>query len=269
MRGLRRVLRHLRQPAGRRGGARGDRRRRRRHPGGDRRADRRRALRAVVGQGPAHRRRFPGAGGTLQGVDRPPRAVGSRQPFGGQQAARPVQHHPEVDRSGGQEGTGRAAGRRGRLRGAGRGTGAALHGQPRQRPGERRRPGRLRFQPDLLRDRQRLDHQLPVRADREVRHHHTALRAAAARDGRERRPLSGRRADGSVDRRGARPDVAGRLRGAHQGRAGRPQPGLHLARLGGRRRARRARPRRTGRPRRGRCRADRRRAGAGPGDGAP
>ena len=32
--------------------------------------------------------------------------------------------------------------------------------------------GRQRLQPDLLHHRQRLDHQLPVRADAEVRHHH-------------------------------------------------------------------------------------------------
>ncbi len=47
--------------------------------------------------------------------------------------------------------------------------------------------GGVRLQPGLLHHRQRLDHQLPVRADAEVRHHHRALRAALPRDGRRRR----------------------------------------------------------------------------------
>ena len=88
----------------------------------------------------------------------------------------------------------------------------------------RRRPGRRRLQPDHVHDRQRLDHQLPVRADHQDRHHHEALRPAAPRDGRRRRPLPHRHADGPARGRGLRADRRRRLRHADRGeRAGHSQ----------------------------------------------
>ena len=231
VRRLRRLLRHLGQPAGGAGGAGADPPRRRGQSRGNGRADRRRAVRPAERARPRNRGAFPAHGRALQGARRLARVHRGGESLRRKQVPRSLQHRAQVDRGGAKTGPGRASRPRHRLRRADARAGVLLHGQPRQRPGEHRRSGRGRKQHDLLRHRQRLDHQLSVRADDQDRHHLAALPAAGGGHGRRRRCLPGRHPDGRARRRTLRAHPGGRLRAAVARGTGRTLAGLHMAQL--------------------------------------
>ena len=226
-----RLLGHLGQPAGLMGRARIGARRRRRQSGRNRRADRRRALRAQECARRRYRAALSNDGRALQGKGCLARRVVRGQPVGRQQIPRALQYRAQVDRRGDEAPSGCAAGLLHRIRRAHAGGRLLLHGQPRQRPREHRRTGRRGLQRDLLRHRQRLDHQLSLCADAQDRHHHAALRATGCGHGRQCWGLPGWRVDGRIGCRAFRSDAVGGRRPTLQGRAGRPRAGADLAQL--------------------------------------
>ena len=226
-----RVLRGLRQPAGGLGEWGGRQERRGRQPGRDGRVDRGRALRPEERQGPGDGEAFPLFRRAVQGARLVARPHGGGQSFRGQQLSRALQHLHQIHRGGDEEAPRRAHRPGDRVRpedGRGR---LLLYGQPGQRPGERRRAGRLGREHDLLHHRKRFDHQLPLRPYHQVRNHHGPLRIALPRHGRERGRLPRRHPHGRPGPRDLRAYARSRLGRADRRRARRTRPGLHLARL--------------------------------------
>ena len=133
VRGVRRVLRRLRERPrglGRQGGYPP---RRVRQPRRDRRAHRGGALRARERARRRDRPPLPRQGRELQAVCREPRRHRRGQSVGGQQLPRALQHRPQVARGGPQEGPRGPARLRDRLRAAHAPARLLLHGQPRER----------------------------------------------------------------------------------------------------------------------------------------
>ena len=231
MRWFGRLLRHIRQPSlglGRKGASASGRIG---QSGRDRRTHRSRSLRPPKRPRPGNGAGFSVQGGQFQGKGRVARRIGPGKPLRRQHPPRALQHRDQVPGSRHQAPPERAARLRHRLRPADDETRVLLHGQPRKRPGEPRRPSGLGNQPHLLHHRQRVGHQLPLRPHHQDRHHERTIRSSFAGHGLQCRRLPGGNAPAGTGPGSVGPDPAGGLGSTERRGEGGPLPGVALAEL--------------------------------------